>query len=189
MQYTEAIAEIQKSELTNKEDIVDSLNENFKTLQGYKDTNNKLNAQLGALLEAAQAEGDEVSDKLKSAVEKYQGYAKQLEDKDKKITELETESSKLNRQLQLEKVTAASGVNGAVLSKLISEQDTLEVKEDKALVNGKDIKEWAKESHVAFMPALFQESETTPLSTGGANTNPPDQKSRIDTFHKATNWG
>lgn len=191
MKYTEAIAAIQSSELENKGDIVAALNSHTSELTEDRDKHKKAAEDINKNLEvitaaAGQVEG-ELSDRLAGTVTTIKNLTTKNKELTDKIAEQDAQTARAERDRTIDKVSAISGADAAVLKTLLSDQDELVVSEEKktVTVNGISYEDWAGKDERKAFKALLTPDKKPDLPGGGRNSQNNQQgegKDSVDSY-------
>jgi hypothetical protein len=167
MDWAEALAALQGSDLANKADIIAAVKKQVSTVIGEKNTVVARLAEtettIAAIVEGTKATGESTADRLKDAAAKVAALHAAAVAKDAAIAELtnktstlEGEKAALSNKATLQTLVAKKGANSAVLATLIPDASKVIVTGDTVTVDGKDWDEWLKGDGVApFVPALL----------------------------------
>jgi hypothetical protein len=192
MDWAEALAAIQSSDLSNKADIIAAVKKQVSTVIGEKNTvSDKLReteSTIAAIVEGTKATGESVADKLKDAAAKIAALNAASTAKDTQIAELttkytalESEKTALLSKATLQDLAAKMKANPTVLGTLIPDVSKVVMDGDKVTVDGKSWDDWLKLDTIApFVPALVttgtsgnptgkQEPKLPTLPTGKAD--------------------
>lgn len=177
MDWAEALAALQASDLPNKAEIIAAAKKQVETVIGEKNAVVKklteTETTISAIVEGTKAAGATIQEQMKDAAAKVAALTAASAAKDAEIatlttktTALEAEKTALASKATLQDVATKMGANAAVLATLIPDVSRVAITADAVTVDGKEWEEWLKTEAVApFAPALV------PAKTG--NTQLP----------------
>lgn len=178
MDWAEALAALQNSDLANKAEIIAAVKKQVNTVIGEKQTVTARLAEtettIAAIVEGTKATGESVADKLKDAAAKIAALNAASTAKDAQIAELttkytaiEAEKTALTSKATIAELANKMKANPAVLQTLIPDVSKVVIAGDSVTVDGKSWDDWLKLDAIApFTPALI------PGTTIGGKTEP-----------------
>lgn len=172
MKYSEALKAIADSGLENAQDIADAINSRVTGLTQAEAQLKQSQALLDSLFETLAVDGESLASKLDNAQSTIKGLKDQKAELESKYSESFAELEFMKRQGAIDSAAQAIGANPSVLRVLLQQsKDSLEVKDGKPMLGGRDLKEWVEKEHQPFLPSLFPASTTPSVPTLPSGTS------------------
>ena len=156
MKYSEALKAIAESGLENAQDIADAINSRVTGATQAEAQLKQSQALLDSLFETLAVEGESLAAKLDNAQSTIKGLKDQKAEFESKYSNSFAELESMKRQGAIDSAAQAIGANPSVLRLLLQQsKESLEVKDGKPMLGGRDLKEWVEKEHQPFLPSLF----------------------------------
>ncbi len=167
----ELIAEIQSSDWERGKEIAAELGKNIKDLEtATQRSKDDLKQQAETILAVVAAEGEGFDERLNDAAKKIAKLGQENQTLAEQYSQQTEELVAIKQNKLLSQAAEHSGVKTSVLKALLKEEDKLEVAGEKVLVNGVEIKDWAKTNQADFYVALFPKFHTDIDLPGGGSS-------------------
>ena len=172
MKYSDALKAIAESGLENAQDIADAINGRVTGATQAETQLQQSRSLLDSLFETLAVEGESLASKLDNAQSIIKGLKDQKAEFENKYSASLTELESMKRQGAIDSAAQAIGANPSVLRLLLQQTpDSLEVKDGKPTLGGRDLKEWVEKEHQPFLASLFPASTTPSVPTLPSGTS------------------
>ena len=172
MKYSDALKAIAESGLENAQEIADAINSRVTGATQAETQLKQSQALLDSLFGTLAVEGESLASKLDNAQSTIKGLKDQKAEFENKYSESLAELESMKRQGAIDSAAQALGANPSVLRLLLQQTtDSLEVKDGKPMLGGRDLKEWVEKEHQPFLPSLFPTGTTPSVPTLPSGTS------------------
>ena len=172
MKYSEALKLLADSGLENAQEIADAINSRVTAATQAETQLKQSQALLDSLFGTLAVEGESLASKLDNAQSTIKGLKDQKAEFETKYSQSLTELESMKRQGAIDSAAQAIGANPSVLRLLLQQTpDSLEVKDGKPMLGGRDLKEWVEKEHQPFLASLFPASTIPSVPTLPSGTS------------------